>query len=69
MPTGPFGTIVFRGKKYQSGAELHMEKSQLTRTAVSYKAQHLWSILLLFKYIKICNVTKLLAYEIQTPFK
>lgn len=26
-------------------------------------------ILLLFKYIKICNVTKLLAYEIQTPFK
>lgn len=26
-------------------------------------------ILHLFKYIKICNVTKLLAYEKQTPFK
>lgn len=35
------------------------------------RCRHIFGIwiLLLFKYIKICNVTKLLAYEIQTPFK
>lgn len=33
------------------------------------QAQFIWNlnIAFYFKYIKICNVTKLLAYEIQTP--